>query len=460
MFLKMLRCLFLCLGLIHPTFAASPDKSMGWQAGAASVDITPDYPVRLSGYGNRTQEHEGVAMPLHAKALALTWQDQPPVVILTVDNCGVPASLRQEVLRRVREAGLNLEDARFSLHSSHTHCAPGVLPFLFGVELTDSEQKNVNRYAEDLTKHLTDVVSRALRAQEPAQLDWQIGKVRFAKNRRLKTDKGYSNAPNPYGPVDHALPLLRVRDAHGKLRALYTSYACHCTTIGINQLHPDWAGCAQKELELRFPGVIALTAIGCGADQNPFPRREPQHPMQHGVELAREVARLINEPMQTVSGPVACAAQEVQLPYDTLPDRETWCARSQDTNKWTAMHGRHFLGMSERQEKIPTALPYTVQVWSFGNDLLTINLPGEVVVDYGLRFKREYDSRRTWVNSYTNDVPCYIPSQRVWEEGGYEAGGAMVYYGRPTRFASGIETIIADAVKTLVPANFVQAPGK
>ncbi|MES2736236.1 MAG: hypothetical protein V4672_07945 [Verrucomicrobiota bacterium] len=58
------------------------------------------------------------------------------------------------------------------------------------------------------------------------------------------------------------------------------------------------------------------------------------------------------------------------------------------------------------------------------------------------------------MNSYTNDVPCYIPSQRVWEEGGYEAAGAMVYYGRPNRFASGIEEIIAAAVKDLVPPGF------
>jgi hypothetical protein len=84
-------------------------------------------------------------------------------------------------------------------------------------------------------------------------------------------------------------------------------------------------------------------------------------------------------------------------------------------------------------------------------------------VDYSLRFKKEFDPARTWVNAYTNDVPCYIPSQRVWEEGGYEGADAMIYYGRPTRFASGIEDMISSAVKALVPAAFVSkgktAPG-
>jgi neutral ceramidase len=82
------------------------------------------------------------------------------------------------------------------------------------------------------------------------------------------------------------------------------------------------------------------------------------------------------------------------------------------------------------------------------------------VVDYSLRFKKDNDPDRTWVNSYTNDVPCYIPSQRVWEEGGYEAAGAMVYYGHPNRFASGVEEIISQAVQELVPEGFMKKRGK
>ena len=459
--IKIIQVWTLLLGWAMLPFLGSPGKAAaaepGWKAGAAKTDITPDYPVRLSGYGSRTAPHEGVEMRLHAKALALTWGEEAPVVMLTVDNCGVPAALRAEVLGRVQKAGLPLEDARFAVHSSHTHCAPalpGLLPFLFGEELTAGEAQAVARYAGDLTAKLTEVVVQAMRGQEPARLDWAAGKVRFAMNRRLKTPTGFINSPNVYGPVDHALPVLRVSGPDGKLRAIFTSYACHCTTLAINKTHPDWAGCAQNELELRFPGLVAMTAIGCGADQNPYPRREIEHAQLHGVELAKEAVRLINSPMRPVRGPVLSASRALELPFDTLPDPAAWKQRAQDTNKWTARHARHFLGELEQGRKIPEALPYSVQVWAFGNDLLTINLPGEVVVDYGLRFKREFDPARTWVNTYTNDVPCYIPSQRVWQEGGYEAAGAMVYYGRPTRFASGIEELIAGAVRALVPPAF------
>lgn len=87
-------------------------------------------------------------------------------------------------------------------------------------------------------------------------------------------------------------------------------------------------------------------------------------------------------------------------------------------------------------------------------------LPGEVVVDYALRIKREFDGARVWVSAYSNDVPCYIPSRRVLEEGGYEGATAMVYYDRPTKFAADVEERILKAVRELMPPAFATgSPG-
>ena len=61
-----------------------------------------------------------------------------------------------------------------------------------------------------------------------------------------------------------------------------------------------------------------------------------------------------------------------------------------------------------------------------------------MVVDYALRLKRELGPR-TWAMGYANDVMAYIPSKRVLLEGGYEGGGAMVYYGLPTVWSAEVE---------------------
>jgi neutral ceramidase len=61
---------------------------------------------------------------------------------------------------------------------------------------------------------------------------------------------------------------------------------------------------------------------------------------------------------------------------------------------------------------------------------------------------------------YANEVPCYIPSEKVLSESGYEpgwdpangraiAGGSMMYYGWPVPFAPGIEERIISAAESL-----------
>ena len=68
-------------------------------------------------------------------------------------------------------------------------------------------------------------------------------------NRRLPTPKGYANSPNPDGPVDHDVPVLRVTDAEGKPRAVLFGYACHNTNMGDLHFRGDYAGYAQEYLE-------------------------------------------------------------------------------------------------------------------------------------------------------------------------------------------------------------------
>jgi hypothetical protein len=105
---------------------------------------------------------------------------------------------------------------------------------------------------------------------------------------------------------------------------------------------------------------------------------------------------------------------------------------------------------------LPTDVPYLVQTWTFGKGLAMIFLPGEVVVDYSLRLKKEYDSSRLWINAYANDVPCYIASERILKEGGYEGGGAMVFYDKPAPLAPGVENLIVGTVRELMPKEFAE----
>ena len=57
------------LGLLATPIQSADTR---WRAGAASIQITPDEPLWMAGYGNRDKPSQGTAQRLHAKALALS----------------------------------------------------------------------------------------------------------------------------------------------------------------------------------------------------------------------------------------------------------------------------------------------------------------------------------------------------------------------------------------------------
>jgi hypothetical protein len=108
------------------------------------------------------------------------------------------------------------------------------------------------------------------------------------------------------------------------------------------------------------------------------------------------------------------------------------------------------LAKLEAGESFPDSYPYPVHAWQLGKEMLVIGTGAETVVDYALRFRREYGPG-TWTCGYADDMIAYIPSRRVWEEGGYEGGSSLFEYGRPAfRWAGDVEDRIAAAVGRLV----------
>ena len=65
-----------------------------------------------------------------------------------------------------------------------------------------------------------------------------------------------------------------------------------------------------------------------------------------------------------------------------------------------------------------------------------------IATDYALRLKRELGADGLWIAGYTNEVMAYIPSTRMFGEGGYEVVDSMIYYDQPCSWAPELEDII------------------
>jgi len=423
-----------------------------FKAGVARLKITPEGPIWLSGYAARKHSSEGVVHALWAKALALESSKGGRVVIVTTDLIGLPRAITELVAARV-EKQYGLERARLVLNSSHTHTGPVLRANLSAMyDLSPEDDRRINDYSRTLTDALVSVVGAALGDLAPAQLWFGRGQANFAINRREQTAKGMRIGLNPAGPTDHEVPVLRVIAPDGKLRAVLFGYACHNTTLGgdFYQVSGDYAGFAQLAFEAAHPGTTALFMELCGADQNPNPRGTVELAEQHGQTLATEVDRGLTSPLKRVRGPIRAAFQVIDLDF-TPHIRETFEQRLNDPNPARVKNAQLMLKAYGEGRPIRRT-SYPVQAVRFGSDLTLVALGGEVVVDYALRAKREFDARKEplVVAGFSNDVMCYIPSLRVLKEGGYEPVDSMLYYGQPGPFAEDVEERVFAAMREVL----------
>ncbi len=449
-----LRIPVVVLGILSAWLALPLSLAAGqWKAGAAREKITPREPMWMAGYGSRNHPATGVLNDLWAKSLVLEDGAGTRVAIVTLDLVGIGRDLSEPICAELA-AKYRLPRANVTLCCSHTHSGPVVgknLHTMHYDQLDEQGKQRVDRYAGDLKQSIVELVGGAIAALAPCELSYGQAQATFGTNRRANKEPDVPRLRAEgqlRGPVDGDVPVLKVADASGKLAAVLFGYACHATVLDGYDWCSDYPGFAQSDLEQRFPGCTALFFAGCGADQNPLPRRKVELARQYGHDLAAAVASALHGPMQPLTGALTTRFAEIELPLAKVPSRAEVENDAKSSDRFVASRARWFLELLDSGRPIPASYSYPVQLWRAGNLTLVI-LGGEVVVDYALRLKAELGRERTWVAAYSNDVMAYIPSRRVLAEGGYEGGGAMVYYGLPSPWTEAVEESIVSAVHKL-----------
>lgn len=434
-----------CLGLSASASAGT------WKAGAAKVGITPSQFMWMSGYAARTHPSDGKISNLFAKAMVIEDEGGNRALLITMDLIGVTREISRAVCEHA-EQKFHIPRSAIMLCASHTHSGPVLesnLQSMFDLDAT--QQRLVHEYTEELKAKLVHLVDDAADQLVPSRIEFAHGTAGFAVNRRNNKEADVPKlreAGTLKGPVDHDLPVLAVRDESGKLIAIVFGYACHATTLSGYEWCADWPGFAQEELEKDFPGTTALFVAGCGGDQNPIPRRTVEQAKDYGHQAAAG-AQAALEHSSPIAPTITTAYKEIDLPFASVPDRAALNQELKSKNPYIAHRAKLELARLDRGETLSPTYPYPVAVWKLGTNLTWVFLGGEVVVDYSLRLKHELGERTTWVSAYSNDVMAYIPSLRVLKEGGYEGGGAMIYYGLPSPWAPPVEEMIVKQVHEL-----------
>ena len=432
-------------------FAAAPDVE--WKAGLAKAVITPEKAVWLAGYGSK-RAPDGKLHDLWMKALALEDANGHRAVLITSDFQGVPRVMSDLVFERLKgKFGLERHQVMFTF--SHNHCGPRLGDDLVDYYPVEDEQvRLVDEYTALMVEKAVTMVGESIAKLAPASLRVGQGKATFAVNRRnnreadvpalLASGQAAGRAGRSRRPGDDGdAARRRPRGRPLRLRLPPDDPQLHDLVRRLPRLRPARPGADH-------PGATAMFVNTCGGDQNPLPRRSVELCRKYGRMLADGVEAGLKGPLKPVSPSLRTAFEYVELPYLKVVTREELTAALRDENAVRARWAARMLRKLDAGDRFESSYPYPVHAWRLGEEMLVIGLGAEAVVDYALRFKREFGPG-TWVCGYADDMISYIPSRRVWEEGGYEGGSNLFEYGRPAfRWAGDVEDRIAATVQTLV----------
>lgn len=433
--------------------AAGQDAT--WKAGLAKANITPQKSVWLAGYGSK-RPPDGKLHELWMKALALEDPTGQRAVLVTSDFQGVPKEMSDNVFAQLQKK-LKIERQQVMITFSHNHCGPRLgLDLVDYYPIEEEQVKLVDEYTTLMEGKLVDMIGEALGKLVPVKLQSGEGKTTFAVNRRNNREADVpallAKGTPLKGPVDHTVPVITVTGTDGKLLAILFGYACHPTTLSFTKWCGDYPGYAQLAIERDHPGAQAMFVNTCGGDQNPLPRRTVELCEKYGAMLAEAVEQALKQPLQPVSPGLRTAFAYVDLPYEKVMTRTDLQGYATGGTGIRKRWAERMLRKLDAGETFSSAYPYPVHAWRLGQDTLFIGMGAETVVDYALRFKKAY-GKNTWVMGYADDMISYIPSRRVWDEGGYEGGSNLYEYGRPAlRWAGDVEERIATTVDRLVKA--------
>ncbi len=235
---------------------------------SGSVDITPRRPTMLGGFNKRTAPFTSVASRLEANALIIKGASSK-IVIVSTDLLYPGETLRAQL---ERDLGLGDRSAELFLCASHTHSAPMTAPSIPHLGIADDE------YVRFVATRITTLVKSIEDKGEPCVCSYHIGSADHSMNRRLVrprlTRSGFARSsgfgPNPGGDRDESVRIVEFSKASGERSAVIWNYACHPTDFPESlQVSAEYPGIVRARLRSQLGDVPVLFLQGFSGDVRP-----------------------------------------------------------------------------------------------------------------------------------------------------------------------------------------------
>ncbi|HEY3857909.1 MAG TPA: neutral/alkaline non-lysosomal ceramidase N-terminal domain-containing protein [Verrucomicrobiae bacterium] len=406
----------------------SSARTEGVRAGAARIDVTPAYPVRMAGYDSRTNLSQGVHDPLSARALAFE-QDGARIVLVSLESLGF-YNQTADPLRDAILIGNGLKPSELFLCAIHTHSAPTLA---FDPKL--APQVNVE-YTQELGSKLAALVHDALEHLAPVQIATGSGASPVGVNRRQPVQQANGEVQiylgrNPSVNVDHEVQVMKVTHADGgEVTAALFAYPCHSTSLGPRNylISGDIHGIAAQFLE-KYLGdsVVTPEFAGASGDIDPWARVLPSFRTDKnwvpetvllGTFLGEEVARVVDD---LKNGATNCviktALKTLKLPGKVPPAYLSFASEKADG--------------------------FNITVARLGG-IAFVGLGGEVFNELGKTIKNLSPFQQTFVLTHCNGGAGYIPTAASYPSRGYEVDSSQFAAGAGEKIVNAALQMLED----------------
>jgi hypothetical protein len=236
----------------------------------------------------------------------------------------------------------------------------------------------------------------------------------------------------------------------------------HPSTIGGFLLSAEYPGAAARAIDAHLGAEVSMFFQGAGGDAKPRTTalvgagEERWRPgtwddvEAAGAQVADEVLRAAAAGLSETAPRVRSAAVDTVWGLEPAPERADLeeLLRDPHTPALRRLWAQRQLRQRDRDGRLPSAVPITVQGVQVGEGVRLVGLEGEAVAGLGLLVRGHYRTGVTFALGYTNGQGLYLPTSPMLDEGGYEADSAWEY-GLPSRLSKGMERIVLQALDRL-----------
>jgi len=397
--------------------------------GTATVDITPERPVALSGQ-RRVRIAKQAETPITATVLALESRDGEKsleqAVMVSCDLVAIRSGILDKVREKVKTRLPDFDLKKLFLSATHTHTAPVTLEGRY--TLPETGVMPPGEYAQWMTDRVAEAVAEAWQKRVRGKVAWVQDHAVVGRNR------GYE---------DHSVDVLLFWDEQDRLMATAINVVCPAQEVeGRSAINADYWHPVRQSLRAKYGEHLAVLGwIGAAGDQSPHlmfdKAAEALMCTRRGLTRLEEIARRIVRAWESVyevaqedTRPDAVLrhqVQEIALPYREVTEAEVSAARKQaaayaddPAQKWNYRWHQAVVERFERQQAgTPDVHTMELHALRLGDVAITTN-EFELFTDYGVRIKSRSPALQTFVIQLTGSAG-YLPTQRAVGGGGYSA---------------------------------------